>query len=425
MVGKKTANAVGGKTARACDSCVRKRARWYCAADDAFLCQSCDGSVHSANQLAGRHERVLLEDGACKLFGSGATAPEPAWHQGLTVGRVPHGPGVRKNDARNSSVPLVPEMGMLDRVSSLFDDEDEEEEEQLLYRVPVFDPFETELCNASNEMEGSLSFAVENKHEETCNLDDLQGFDLPTDDLELLEFAADVESLLGKGFDDASCRIDDLGLTNDCKEEDYTNDIGICFEENRIKVEDKEVEAILGYDFDATTETLDWDFGYESTMMIKEEEKKGVEGVVEEDTMMVPSDDRCKEGTMGQSSIILKLNYEDVIDAWADQGSPWTNGIRPEISSDGCWPDFMGLQWRGNNNSSYRSLGGSDGGREARVSRYREKRRTRLFSKKIRYEVRKLNAEKRPRMKGRFVKRETFEEPPSKASSFPTYLIKN
>jgi hypothetical protein len=45
------------------------------------------------------------------------------------------------------------------------------------------------------------------------------------------------------------------------------------------------------------------------------------------------------------------------------------------------------------------------GGREARVSRYREKRRTRLFAKKIRYEVRKLNAEKRPRMKGRFVKR--------------------
>ena len=49
-----------------------------------------------------------------------------------------------------------------------------------------------------------------------------------------------------------------------------------------------------------------------------------------------------------------------------------------------------------------------DGGREARVSIYREKRRTRLFSKKIRYEVRKLNAEKRPRMKGRFVKRSSI-----------------
>lgn len=59
-----------------------------------------------------------------------------------------------------------------------------------------------------------------------------------------------------------------------------------------------------------------------------------------------------------------------------------------------------------------------DGGREARVSRYREKRRTRLFSKKIRYEVRKLNAEKRPRMKGRFVKRASFAGGPP---AFPLF----
>ena len=70
-----------------------------------------------------------------------------------------------------------------------------------------------------------------------------------------------------------------------------------------------------------------------------------------------------------------------------------------------CHPDFSQI------NGDWRGLVGSgrrDGGREARVSRYREKRRTRLFSKKIRYEVRKLNAEKRPRMKGRFVKRTSF-----------------
>ena len=39
------------------------------------------------------------------------------------------------------------------------------------------------------------------------------------------------------------------------------------------------------------------------------------------------------------------------------------------------------------------------GQREASVQRYKEKRQSRLFAKKIRYEVRKLNAEKRPRMK--------------------------
>jgi hypothetical protein len=42
---------------------------------------------------------------------------------------------------------------------------------------------------------------------------------------------------------------------------------------------------------------------------------------------------------------------------------------------------------------------GAGGVREARVLRYREKRRTRLFSKKIRYQVRKVNADCRPRMK--------------------------
>ena len=61
------------------------------------------------------------------------------------------------------------------------------------------------------------------------------------------------------------------------------------------------------------------------------------------------------------------------------------------------------------------------GEREARVSRYREKRRTRLFAKKIRYEVRKLNAEKRPRMKGRFVKRSSLpplpRPPPAAAAA--------
>lgn len=40
-----------------------------------------------------------------------------------------------------------------------------------------------------------------------------------------------------------------------------------------------------------------------------------------------------------------------------------------------------------------------NGVRETSLQRYKEKRRNRLFSKKIRYEVRKVNADQRPRMK--------------------------
>lgn len=48
--------------------------------------------------------------------------------------------------------------------------------------------------------------------------------------------------------------------------------------------------------------------------------------------------------------------------------------------------------------------------REARVMRYKEKRKNRKFEKQIRYASRKAYAEKRPRIKGRFVKRSEPEE---------------
>lgn len=48
-------------------------------------------------------------------------------------------------------------------------------------------------------------------------------------------------------------------------------------------------------------------------------------------------------------------------------------------------------------------ISGAD--REARVLRYREKRKNRKFEKTIRYASRKAYAETRPRIKGRFAKR--------------------
>lgn len=47
--------------------------------------------------------------------------------------------------------------------------------------------------------------------------------------------------------------------------------------------------------------------------------------------------------------------------------------------------------------------------RQARVLRYREKKKTRKFEKTIRYASRKAYAETRPRIKGRFAKRTDAE----------------
>lgn len=47
---------------KACDACQSSSAVLYCRADAAYLCAGCDTKVHSANKLAQRHERVWVCD---------------------------------------------------------------------------------------------------------------------------------------------------------------------------------------------------------------------------------------------------------------------------------------------------------------------------------------------------------------------------
>ncbi|XP_010690879.2 protein CHLOROPLAST IMPORT APPARATUS 2 isoform X2 [Beta vulgaris subsp. vulgaris] len=94
--------------------------------------------------------------------------------------------------------------------------------------------------------------------------------------------------------------------------------------------------------------------------------------------------------------VLLKLNYDEVLDAWSDRGSPFSDDIPgSEFSGTDALARLAQIDL----------FGESGALREASVQRYKEKRRTRFFSKKIRYQVRKVNADQRPRMKGRFVRR--------------------
>ncbi|XP_021822749.1 zinc finger protein CONSTANS-LIKE 6-like [Prunus avium] len=442
---KKVANAVGAKTARACDSCIRKRARWYCAADDAFLCQACDSSVHSANQLARRHERILLKTASSlkptdkdDQVSVSDNPAAPSWHGGFTrKARTPRQGKHKSQEGARNRFPQVPEIGADD--SNSYDEENEEDQQQLLYRVPVFDPFVAEMCTATTSA-NSNEEAVANY--ELANTGDVSkvsssspnynhnghdGFLLPSD-MDLADFAADVDSLLGRGLEDDECfGMEGLGLM-DSKENESN-----C----RVKLEDEEEEEeggtggvnFMGCELGETPEidmmrepfVLNFEDYDDSPQSCGEQDDKLGVGMM--DTTYSGDHQRHEEVHAGASKsrkkkeIFLRLDYEAVITAW--DGSPWTSGGRPDLNSE-CLPDCMGV-CATELHYPYGDLNGlgvqpamADGGREARVSRYREKRRTRLFSKKIRYEVRKLNAEKRPRMKGRFVKRASFA-----GSAFP------
>ncbi|KAK1423253.1 hypothetical protein QVD17_18550 [Tagetes erecta] len=144
-----------------------------------------------------------------------------------------------------------------------------------------------------------------------------------------------------------------------------------------------------------------------------------------------------------RSKLVLKLDYEKIMKSWVNKGPLFIRGgsdvdapypqtvpdlhddhfflhssinVTPHVDQDdddgnaGSWtvPEMT----HNENNGISRGDDALQAGessvmghkRKASVQRYKEKRRNRLFAKTVRYEVRKLNAQKRPRIKGRFVK---------------------
>jgi hypothetical protein len=283
------AGAVGGKSARACDSCLRRRARWYCAADDAFLCQACDATVHSANPLARRHERLRLRPPPSKQ-----QRPQvaPAWSRRKARSRRPHVKSIGQLLSRKLVV--VPEVAA-DSTSEEPNKADEEEEQLLYHRVPSFDCSLAQLCSPppaddgsccrdGNDVHGAVENTSNNKKDPVAattssspvqQLPDggLAGFG-PTD-AELREFAADMEALLGQGLDDS----------NELDESLYMENLGL--------------------------------------MTPASEDGSGREKT-EPDAQFL------------QRSLDLRLNYEAVIESWG--ASPWTDGQRPNVRLDDFWP---------------------------------------------------------------------------------------
>ncbi|CAH8258091.1 unnamed protein product [Arabidopsis lyrata] len=382
-VERRAASVPGGKmVARGCDACMkRSRASWYCPADDAFLCQSCDSSIHSANHLAKRHERVRLQSSSWTETTEKTTS---VWYEGFRrKARTPRNKGLASEKLlqMEANDPLVPDLGGEEEEVFFSFSSVEENEESLNCCVPVFDPFSDMViddingfCLVPDEVINNTTNGEELGELEREVIDD-EGFIgfLPLD-MDLEDLTMDVERLLKEG---QLC----LGLKE-------PNDIGVIKEENNV-----------GFEIDC-----------KDLKRVKDEEEEEAKC---ENGRSKDSDGEASKDEDRKTSLFLSLDYEAVITAWDNHGSPWKTGIKSEclLGGNTCPSHAVGgfdelVSTVGSvTRQQVKDGGGSDGEREARVLRYKEKRRTRLFSKKIRYEVRKLNAEQRPRIKGRFVKR--------------------
>lgn len=488
---------IGGRTVRPCDVCLRERARWYCAADEAYLCDRCDGSVHSANSVARRHERVRFEAGCAKLEAdlNGGLIFCGARKRARSSRPHPHGSGqrsvksklgVRAELAADPPAMAVPEdssAGEFNLNLRVDDDDYDDDDDELLPQVPTFVPMAEELCG-STRMRDVVECPVVEQYKGgdeikgdcggadlgSCDFDqflnsetDLSGFGVDMDmDVDSIIEGLGVLGFPNSNWDDKRIlqlrdlneRIND-GSKPDQREDGDNNGPTGWLNSKAVKAEDDEdrsydlcskpkeegnhhaaLKAKLEPEPDQSWDTIELDldqyhedeedqefedatgFGDQYCMVQADTDDQRSHDY--EDIKIKPDPDSILIGgeTMysERKMVSLSLNYEDVLTAWSDRGSPWAslpdcNSEERECHDSGIVPD-LGLSYScgqlnimeggGLQEDSCRH-GGC--GREARVLRYREKRRTRLFSKKIRYEVRKLNAEKRPRMKGRFVKR--------------------
>ncbi|XP_010479339.1 PREDICTED: zinc finger protein CONSTANS-LIKE 8-like isoform X2 [Camelina sativa] len=157
------------KQPRTCDLCLNKHAVWYCASDDAFLCHVCDESVHSANHVATKHERVWLRTNEIQNNVLQGTTSHPVWHSGFRrKARTPRSRCEKKtqqkiDDERRREDPRVPEIG---GEAMFFIPEANDDEDDMTSLVPEFEGF-TEmgffLSNHNGTEESTKQFNFEDE----------------------------------------------------------------------------------------------------------------------------------------------------------------------------------------------------------------------------------------------------------------------
>ncbi|KAH8946115.1 hypothetical protein BDL97_12G076400 [Sphagnum fallax] len=448
--------AVAAKAARACDVCGVHRARWYCAADEAYICHPCDAKVHEANSLASRHNRVLL---------SPHNPPKHKQQQQQHRHRHEHqaagdSQGMMMNSAQKISRRSNPGMRISSPNLNLF---------ATTGKIPAERASFTKTSGRKQELYAKV------KVEPAGGGDEYMGGKGSNWQAGVHEVPAFVSI-----FQDPLPEFSTSKVVDDTQNHHVHHDDELSKEE-----EQEEVVPDLfprHFYFDATLGPLKEDSpggctflgeeipgmdGYENSYKYMEPDPSSLDSKAhhapyaegslscafrppETDNFMggagaggcrqkkkqeavedlVGATYPLEEGLTATEAAAaarachvpsLKLNYKEVLSACSDQ-SLWTaHDKHPQTVPDDPIADAVGNMDLGfvpdlNFGPQEMAVTRDDcysgrGRREASLLRYKEKRRARLFSKKIRYEVRKLNAEQRPRMKGRFVKRTQWSTP--------------
>eukprot|EP00249_Psilotum_nudum_P020633 c27786_g1_i1 orf=730-1857(+) len=354
---------------RICDVCQESNSVLFCKADAAFLCMSCDVKVHAANKLVSRHERAWLcdvcehapADVICKADAAAlCVACDTDIHSANSLAsrheRVPvttffECPSVMKVSHIDTLVPSFGQETIKHSCNQYNEDDDDSESYAAVAASWLLPNPKTFVDEPVKNVILSEAFAVSRSDllpsTEKRTGSKLQKHKMNSMNFSNESFLTDMEPYL------------DMKLASSAGVMQPVTD---------------SIVPVHGLDLGQATYNLSSGSGSSE------------------------ADASCK----GQLSFTTSL----------------TNSVSSSSLDVGVVPD-TNLSDISNSDNGSRSLERPPQvhqsgqlepmGREARVQRYKEKRKNRKFEKTIRYASRKAYAETRPRIKGRFAKRSEVE----------------
>ncbi|KAJ4960164.1 hypothetical protein NE237_020074 [Protea cynaroides] len=349
-----------GGWGRMCDSCRSTASRVYCQADSAYLCAGCDSRIHAANQVASRHERVWVCE-ACERLPAAFTCKADAAVLCTSCDADIH--SANPLARRHHRVPILPISGCL-------------------YGPSAANPVRP-VVQESNVEDGFMAASAA-AHQDTEDLDE--------DDDETASWLL----------------LNPVKNSNNNNNNNNQSNNGFLF-----GGEVDEYLDLVGYN--SSTENQYNDQFHQHHSSVQHKNTTGNDNVVPVGPV------QCLPAKEQQQNLQLEMEYE------ASKASfGYASSISHSVSLSSMDASVVPEATMSDvSNSHPRPPKGTIDlfssppqpmpsqftpmDREARVLRYREKRKTRKFEKTIRYASRKAYAETRPRVKGRFARRTDVE----------------
>ncbi|GAV88364.1 zf-B_box domain-containing protein/CCT domain-containing protein, partial [Cephalotus follicularis] len=338
--------------AKPCDTCKSAAAAVFCRADSAFLCMNCDSRIHCVNKQASRHERVWMCE-VCEQAPAAVTCKADAAALCVTCDADIH--SANPLAGRHERVPVEP---FFDSTESLM------KSSQFNFLAP------------SNNNGGNSDFNGVNRDD----VEEPGTWLLPPQNQHVHQHHQNLHSK-----QTMECNIPTEIKTGD-----------LLF---------SEMDQLLDFDYQNSLQHH-YSAGTDSVVPVQPKISAPVPVINNENSF-------DSDFVRGNNKISFKLSHQTQSLSQSVSSSSLEVGVVPDWTpmSDISYP--FGRNMNGGTDPSVTitnratQLCGVD--REARVLRYREKRKNRKFEKTIRYASRKAYAETRPRIKGRFAKRTDME----------------